>query len=147
MPKVPFVPSSWESVNTMVELSGVKPGQKVADLGSGDGRLLIAFARRGAEVHGYEIDSDLITRAENNVLNEALGDNVFIHFGDYWREDLSPYDVVTIYGLSSIMDRLEAKLGAELKPGAKVVSNVFVFPNLKPDKREDSIYLYTIPSR
>jgi ribosomal protein L11 methylase PrmA len=143
-PKVPYVPSSEDSVRTMVELSGVSPKQKVADLGSGDGRILIAFAKAGAEAHGYEIDANLVLQAENNILKEGVHEKAFVHPGNYWDENLSRYEIIAIYGMTSIMARLQEKLHNELKPGSKIVSNVFTFPHWQPVGKKNSINLYIV---
>jgi len=145
MPKVPFIPSSMETVDIMVELSGAKPGQKVADLGAGDGRIVMAFAKKGVEVHGYEIDADLALKTASKIKEEGLDDKIFIHHADYWQEPLSQYDIITIYGMTSIMGKLEEKLKRELKHGAKIVSNTFTFPTWEPVDKKKNVYLYIVP--
>ncbi|MGI5826682.1 MAG: SAM-dependent methyltransferase [Patescibacteria group bacterium] len=139
---IPFVPSSTDRLNTMMELSGVKPGQKTLDLGSGDGRVVIAMAKAGAEAHGFEVDPKLIEEARRNIAEEGLEGKAFIHSKNFWDGDLGEYDVVTVYGITSIMGRLEAKLKNELRPNAKVVSNYFTFPNWEPEEVKEKVYLY-----
>jgi len=142
--RVPFIPSSWENIQTIVELANPKLSEKIADLGSGDGRIVVEFARRGFEAHGYEIDEDLIIESEAKILNQGLDDLAFIHWKSYWEEDLSPYDIITIYGMSSIMGKLEEKLRNELVKGSRVVSNIFLFPNWKPKSEKNNAYLYVV---
>jgi cyclopropane fatty-acyl-phospholipid synthase-like methyltransferase len=139
---VPFVPSSWERLDTMIELSETKPGQKVVDLGSGDGRVVIAMANLGAMAFGLEVDPDLVEKAIENIREANLDGNAFIICSNYWDEDLSEYDIVTIYGITSIMGRLEDKLRNELKSGAKVVSNFFTFPTWNHVVQKGDIYVY-----
>jgi cyclopropane fatty-acyl-phospholipid synthase-like methyltransferase len=139
---IPFVPSSTDRLNTMIELSSVKPGQKTLDLGSGDGRVVIAMAKAGAEAHGFEVDPKLIEEARKNIAEEGLEGKAFIHSKNFWDGDLGEYDVVTVYGITSIMGRLEAKLKNELRPNAKVVSNYFTFPNWEPEEVKEKVYLY-----
>lgn len=143
--RVPFVPSSENSINTMLEIANLKPGEKMADLGSGDGRIILAFAENGAIAYGYEIDGALVIKAETRIYDEGLDQRAFIHWADYWEEDLSEYDIVTIFGISYIMEELGEKLKKELKPGAKVISNVFTFPNWKPKQIINNIHLYIVP--
>lgn len=139
---IPFVPSSTDRLNTMIELSGVKPGQKTLDLGSGDGRVVIAMAKAGAEAHGFEVDPKLIEEARKNIAKEGLEGRAFIHSKNFWDSNLGEYDVITVYGITSIMGRLENKLKSELKQDALVVSNYFTFPNWEPQKVKDKVYLY-----
>ena len=139
---IPFVPSSTDRLNTMVELSQVKPGQKTLDLGSGDGRVVIAMAKAGAEAHGFEVDPKLVEESKKNIANEGLEGKAFIHNKSFWDGDLRDFDVITVYGITSIMGRLEGKLKQELKDGAKIVSNYFTFPNWKPEEVKEKVYLY-----
>lgn len=140
--RVPFVPSSMEAVYSMVELADLSPGVKTVDLGSGDGRVLLEFARKGAEAHGYEIDLDLVTKTEEKIIREELDKNAFVHLRNYWEEDLSTYEIVTVYGMYSVMEDLEKKLSKELNPGSKVISNVFEFPDWKPERQMRNVFLY-----
>jgi len=123
-------------------LSKVKPNQKVADLGSGDGRLVIAFAHSGAKVHGFEINPLLIQKSRTNIKKAKLENKAQIHLKSFWTANLSQYDIIYIYGMQHIMKRLEKKLQKELKPGAKIISNVYKFPNWPIKKQTNHIYLY-----
>lgn len=140
--QVPYVPSSWERLKTMIELAAVEPGERTLDLGSGDGRVVIAMAKLGAEAYGYEINSDLVREARENIENENISNRAFIFNKDYWFEDLSSFDIVTIYGITGVMERLEKKLRNELKSGAKVVSNFFTFPTWPHTYKKNDIYVY-----
>lgn len=141
---VPYVPSTWHKINVMIELSQPVIGEKMADLGSGDGRIVMEFAKKGIESHGYEINSDLALLAESKILDNNLDEKAFIHIEDFWLSDLSPFDIVVIYGMSSIMDDLETKLKKELKSGSRVISAIFHFPNWFPTTEKDNVALYTI---
>jgi len=125
----------------MVELAKAQPDEKVADLGTGDGRITIAFAKIGNETHGYEIDADLKKLAEENIKKENLT-NAFIQAKDFWQEDLSKYDIICCYPMPTIMGRLETKLKNELKPGSRVLLNYFPFRHWKAKAIKDNIYLY-----
>lgn len=139
-----FVRSKNGTVEAMLELADAKPGQKAVDVGSGDGRLVIAIAKAGLEAHGYEINPFLVWTSKRSIKKLGLEGRAHIHWKNFWSEDFSGFDIVTIYGISYIMDKLEVKLKKELKPGAKVISNYFVFPSWPHGKKENNIYLYTI---
>lgn len=142
MTDIPFVPSSPDRLEVMMELAAVKPGQKTVDLGSGDGRVVIAMAKAGAEAHGIEINPKLIAEARENIAEEELENKAFIHEMNFWDCNLGQYDIVSVYGITSIMERLEKKCLTEMKPGAKVVSNYFTFPNWTPAQFKKNVYLY-----
>jgi cyclopropane fatty-acyl-phospholipid synthase-like methyltransferase len=129
----------------MVALAAALPGQKSADLGSGDGRVVIALAKEGAETHGFEIDPKLVKEARKNIREEGLEGKAFIHQQDFFEADLSDFDILTIYGITSIMGPLEEKLRSELKPGARVISNFFSFPNWEYEVKVAEVYVYRQP--
>jgi len=142
---LPFVPSSEERLKIMVALAAVLPGQKVADLGAGDGRVVIALAKEGAEAHGFEIEAKLVAQARTKIRQKGLKDKAFIHQGDFFEADLSDFEVLTIYGITSIMGPLEKKLRSELKPGARVISNFFTFPTWEHEEKVGDVYVYKQP--
>lgn len=137
-----YLPTQKRTVKKMIELSSVKPGEIAVDLGSGDGRLIIALARAGAKAHGYEINPFLVLLARRNIRKAKLGDRAFVHFKNFWKEDFSQFDIVTIFGIGYAMKPLEQKLKKELKIGARIVSNAFPFPNWQYEKKEDTAFLY-----
>lgn len=138
----PYVPTWGERFQNVIELAQVKPGEKVVDLGSGDGRLVIAFAQAGAEAHGYEINPMLVFRSRKLIKKAKLEGRAFIHWGSFWNADLSPYRLVVIYGMSHIMGRLERKLLRELSSGSRVVSIYFKFSSWPSVENRGSINLY-----
>ncbi len=126
----------------MVALSGISENELVADLGSGDGRISIAFGKIGAHVTGYELDEKLLGISQQEIVKEKLEKKISIKNEDFWDADLSHYDVIVIYPMPDIMAPLEKKLLKELKNGARVLSNFYTFPNWKYSKCKDKIYLY-----
>ncbi len=144
LPLIPFVPSLDERTETMFKFITVKPGQKTLDLGAGDGRIVIAMAKKGAEAYGIEIRQKYARKAKANIALENLSHTAFIKEGDFWVEDLSVYDIITIYGMQVIMNDLERKLTNELRPGAIVISNGFPIPTWDIWKEEDYVYAYII---
>lgn len=139
--RIPYFQTSRYRVETMVELAEIKPGQKAADLGSGDGRIVIAFALHGIDMHGYETDPELKKLSEENIKKENLT-NATIIGKDFWDENLAGYDIICCYPMPTIMGRLEKKLKEELKPGTKILLNYFPFKHWKLEKTKDNIYLY-----
>ncbi len=141
---IPYTSSLPERIQTIFKLIKIKPMQKAVDLGSGDGRLLIALAKKGAKAYGYEIREKYYRRSKQLVLQEGLQDKVFVYQRDFFKEDLRSFDLVFIYGIDSMMDDLAKKLIKELKPGTIVISNGFKIPGWEILKEEKFIYVYKI---
>jgi hypothetical protein len=139
-----YDPSSQEETRVMAELAEVRPGMKVADLGSGDGRVVMALALRGAEAHGYEVNPILVLVSRRNIRRQGLTGSAFIHWSNFWRKNLSRYDLVTVFQVGFVMARLESKLKRELAPGACVISHYWRFPSLRPERSRGNIYRYKI---
>ncbi|MBI5152062.1 class I SAM-dependent methyltransferase, partial [Candidatus Peregrinibacteria bacterium] len=116
--------------------------EKVVDLGSGDGRVVIAFARKGIEAHGYEINPILVWLSRKNIKKAGLKKKAFIHTKNFWTNNFSKFDIVVIYGISHIMRMLERKLQKELKPGSRVICCIFPFRKWQCAKKDEGVYLY-----
>lgn len=71
-----------------------------------------------------------------------LRGKAFVHWKNFWKENVSQFDVVIVYGISYMMKKLETKLQKELKSGSRVVSNYFIFSNWEPVQKEKHILLY-----
>lgn len=137
-----YVPSSYAKVEKMIKLAGPKTGEVAVDLGSGDGRIVIALAKAGAIAHGYEINPFLVWWSRYKIQRLGLTDRAFIHWQNFWKVDLSKADVVVVYGINYIMRSLEKKLKKELKTGARVISYAFPFPSWNHKHKEAGIFLY-----
>ena len=148
---VPFVPSPQIVVDKMIELAGVKKGDVVYDLGSGDGRIVIAAAKKGARAVGFDIDPDLVAESRANVKKAGVQESAEIRHQDILTVDLSPASVVTMYLLPDVNLKLKPNLLSQLKPGSRVVSHSFDMGDWKPDKVERvdgrTIYLWIIPAQ
>jgi SAM-dependent methyltransferase len=148
---VPFVPSPQVVVDKMVELAGVKKGDVVYDLGSGDGRIVIAAAKRGARAIGFEIDPELVGESRANIKKAGVQDLAEIRNQDILTVDLSPANVVTMYLLPDVNLKLKPNILNQLKPGSRVVSHSFDMGDWKPDRVERiegrTIYLWTITGK
>lgn len=159
----PFAVTPDDVVTAMLQMAAVTPRDLVVDLGSGDGRLVIAAARQfGARGLGVDIDEKLVDYAQRKAAEAGVTERARFEHRDLFKTDLSAADVVTIYLLPTIMDRVAAKLATELRPGTRVVTHDYVLPGWRiervhtmdaPEKdlvsgRKDAvIYLYVVPAR
>jgi SAM-dependent methyltransferase len=133
---VPFIPTPPAVVDAMLELAGVGPRDFVIDLGSGDGRIVIAAAKnRGARGFGVEIDSELVQGARRTAQREGVAERVEFKVQDLFGTDLGQATVVAMYLYPRLMMQLRPRLFAELKPGSRVVSHDFDMAAWKPDAR------------
>lgn len=139
-----YDPSTLAKSEIIAELAGVEPGEQAADLGSGDGRVLIALAKRGAVAHGYEVNPILVLRSRINIERAGVSSRAFVHWQSFWRADLSRYQLVTTYQVGFIMGRLESKVMREMETGTRVVSHHWQFPHLVPERFEQDVYFYRI---
>ncbi len=138
----PYAVSTTNKIRKMIKLLGIKSGEKVVDLGSGDGRIVIALAQAGAQACGYEINPFLSFLAKRKIRKAGLTGQAEIRQKSYWQDSLAEFDKVVLFGVPYIMSRLGKKLKKELKPGTIVVSNKFKFPHWQPIKQEDNIFIY-----
>ena len=153
---VHYVQTPSEVVTEMLRLARVGRNDVVYDLGSGDGRLVIAAARDfGARGVGIEIDPKLVALSAESAQRAGVGDRVTFRQGDLFQADLSDATVVTLYLSTAINLRLRPKLVRELRPGARIVSHAFAMGDWNPDQttsvqtrdRVVEVYLWVIPPR
>jgi SAM-dependent methyltransferase len=120
-PDVHFVPTPTAVVDGMLKLADVKASDVVYDLGSGDGRIVIAAAQKfGARGVGIELDRRLVSEANKKARKAGVADKVTFLSTDLFTADISEATVVTLYLLPSINLRLQPKLMRELKPGTRI---------------------------
>jgi SAM-dependent methyltransferase len=135
-PDVVFVPTPPDVVDAMLKLAKVTSSDVVYDLGSGDGRILIAAAKTyGARGVGIDIDPERVREATANARANNVADKVTFRREDLFVADISPATVVTLYLSPSVNSRLAPKLMTELKPGTRIVSHAFDFGSWKPQQR------------
>jgi SAM-dependent methyltransferase len=143
----PWVPARMRVVRKMLEMADIKPGQKVVDLGAGDGRFVIAAARSfQAQATGVEIDPIRCLIANALIALRGLHGRAHVRWGNMHDFDLAGADVVTLYLWPSTNQKLATKLSRQLRPGTKVVSHHFSVSNWIPvavDTR-DRIFVYEI---
>ena len=129
----------------MVGLANIQKGNIIYDLGSGDGRLLFLSLNAGAgKAIGIEINPLLVLWSNFRALILSKK-HAHTRWGNFWRADLTDADVVFVYLLPWRMGKLARKLKKELKPGARIVSNSFIFPDWKilRQDRVNHIYVFT----
>jgi len=147
----PYIPSTQLNVDEMLRLAAVTPADVVYDLGSGDGRVVIAAARDwGARGVGIDIDPELVKQSAAAAQREGVADRVSFRASDIFAADLSGATVVTMYLLSSLVQKLEPKLLRELKPGTRIVAHDYGFADWKPDRTVNvskHYYLYVVPAQ
>src|SRR5262245_57931457 len=148
-PDIHYVPTSNGVAEAMLKLANTTAADVVYDLGSGDGRIVIAAAKKyGARGVGIEIDPALIKEATRNAAKAGVADTVTFRQEDLFKTDLSEATVVTLYLSNSINMRLQMLLQRQLKPGARVVSHRFTMGDWKPEAERrlegTTIYLWTI---
>ena len=147
----PYVPSTQLNVDEMLRLADVRPDDVVYDLGSGDGRVVIAAARDwGARGVGIEIDPKLVVQSRDEARRQGVADRATFRQGDVLTADLRDASVVTIYLLTGLVHKLQPKLLAELAPGTRIVAHDYGFADWKPDREvhvSKSFYLYVVPAR
>lgn len=147
---VPYAATRPETVALMLDMGSVGPGDFVIDLGTGDGRILIAAARdRDARGLGVDIDPVMIRRAQAAARRAGVADRVTFEVADLFDMSLREADVVTMYLLPEVNLRLRPRLLSELRPGARVVSHAFDMGDWEPDDTRrmggDVVYRWTIP--
>jgi precorrin-6B methylase 2 len=147
---VPYVQTPQKIVDAMLDLAGVKQDDVLFDLGSGDGRIAIAAAKKyGIRATGIEIVPELVRESEKNARDMGVADKVRFIQGDLFGQDLRPASIVTVFLTPGVNLRLRPKLLKELKPGARVVSHRFNMGSWEPIKTvqvdDDRIYLWIIP--
>ena len=121
--EVPFVVTPPHVVERMLQLAEVKPTDRLVDLGSGDGRIVIAAAQRGAFGRGLEIDDSLVKLSKESAKTLGVESRTQFLNQDIFEANYSEYSVVTMYLLPEFNLKLRPKLLKELKPGARIVSH------------------------
>jgi ribosomal protein L11 methylase PrmA len=151
-PDVIYVPTPHEVVDDMLRLANVKKGDVLYDLGSGDGRIAIAAAKKyGIKAVGIDIDPERIREANENARKAGVASLVEFRQEDLFKADFHDATVITLYLLPDLNVKLRPRLWEELKPGTRIVSHQFDMGTWKPEKRLESngrvVYFWTIPAK
>jgi SAM-dependent methyltransferase len=156
-PDAIYVPTDEDIVKVMLDIAQVTKDDILYDLGSGDGRIPIAAAKRfDARGVGIEIDPALVAESKANALRAGVAERVRFIEGDIFEADVKDATVVTLYLGLEVNLRLRPKLLADLKPGTRIVSHNYDMGDWKPDKaiRVDfpygsshMVYFWVVPPR
>jgi|SRR5579871_1598782 len=149
----PYYPTPSRVVEKMLQMGELKPGEKLFDLGSGDGRIVIMAAQKfHADATGVELDKDLVKQSLEKIRQLGLENTAHIIRGDLLRQDYSTADLVTVYLLPVSNAKVQPLLDKQLKKGARVVAHDFEFRNWSPERvetiaddgegRSHTLYLY-----
>jgi SAM-dependent methyltransferase len=140
----PYLPVLKREVGSLLELADVKPGQLLLDLGSGDGRLLLAAAKRGVRGLGYEINPLLYCIAYFKCW--PYRHLVKLRLANYWTVKLPAADIIYVFLIGHYMEKLDQKLQREVTRPTKLVSFVFEIPKKQPVRRTRNSFLYLYPT-
>jgi SAM-dependent methyltransferase len=129
---VVWVPTQQELVEKMLDMAKVTPNDYVIDLGSGDGRTVIAAAKRGARAMGIEYNPDLVDLSTRNAAKEGVSEKATFVKADIFESDFSRATVIALFLLPDLNLKLRPKI-LDLKPGTRVVSNSFTMGDWEAD--------------
>jgi precorrin-6B methylase 2 len=132
---VVWVPTPQELVEKMLDMAKVTPQDIVIDLGSGDGRNVIAAAKRGARAYGFEFNPDMVALSRRRAQEAGVGDKATFIEGDMYEADISKATVLALFLLPSNLDKLAPKFLA-LRPGTRIVNNTFQVTGWEADASE-----------
>jgi len=149
----PYYPTPETIVQKMLQLGGLKAGEKMFDLGSGDGRIVIMAAEKfHANAVGIELDKELFHQSMDKIQTLRLQKTAKIVNGDVLQQDYSSADLITVYLLPLSNDKVRPILDKQIKKGTRVVAHDFEFKDWKPEKvetieddgegRSHTLYLY-----
>ncbi|MGI0483897.1 SAM-dependent methyltransferase [Pantanalinema rosaneae CENA516] len=149
-PDVVYVPTPTAVVQEMLRLANVQSNDVVYDLGSGDGRIVIAAAQEyGARGVGIDINPQRVREANENAQQAGVTDRVEFRQADLFETDFSEATVVTLYLLPDLNVKLRPKLLNELKPGTRIVSHAFDMGDWKPEQVVEvdgrTVYYWVVP--
>jgi SAM-dependent methyltransferase len=147
---VPYVPTPRPVVAAMLDMAELTAGDYLIDLGSGDGRIAIEAARRGARALGVDIDPARVEEAENAARLAGIGERVRFRRQDLFATPLREASVIALYLLPEVNLRLRPRLLTELRPGTRIVSHAFDMGEWRPDQHRvvdgANVYLWIVPA-
>ncbi|KAL0966109.1 hypothetical protein UPYG_G00291040 [Umbra pygmaea] len=146
---LPFVPATSTQVENVLKVLQERSGSLV-DIGSGDGRIVIAAAKKGFRAVGFELNPWLVWYSRYRAWREGVHNSTSFQISDLWKVSFAQYSNVVIFGVPQMMDQLEEKLQTELQSTAKVVACRFPFPTWSPDGTTgegiDTVWVYDAKS-
>ncbi|XP_051252860.1 ATP synthase subunit C lysine N-methyltransferase [Dicentrarchus labrax] len=142
---LPFVPATTAQVDNVLRVLRARSGTLV-DIGSGDGRIVIAAAKHGFQASGFELNPWLVWYSRYKAWREGVHRSTSFNISDLWKVSFAQYSNVVIFGVPQMMDQLELKLASELPSTAKVVACRFPFPTWVPEHTAgegiDTVWVY-----
>jgi len=148
--EVPYVPTPRPVVAAMLDMAEVGPDDYLIDLGSGDGRIPIMAAQRGARALGVDLDPERVAEAANAAALAQLQTRARFRRQDLFETPLREASVVTLYLLPQVNLRLRPRLLTELRPGTRIVSHAFTMGDWRPDLEREvnaaNVYLWIVPA-
>jgi ubiquinone/menaquinone biosynthesis C-methylase UbiE len=150
--ETPYVPTPQDVVERMLDMANVKPGEYLIDLGSGDGRIVVTAAQRGARAFGVDLNPKRIQEGVANAAKAGVSDRATFEVKDLFDTDLSKADVVTTYLLPLVNLDLRPRLLAQMRPGARLVTHAFHmgddwWPDATDNVRARILFAWTIPAK
>ncbi len=133
---VVWVPTPDRTVEATLDLAGLKPSDYVIDLGSGDGRMVIAAARRGARGHGVEFNPKMVDFAQKRAQEAGVADRAKFVEGDMYAADISQATVMPLFLLTQNLDELVPNF-LKLRPGTRIVTVTYTITNWEHDESAD----------
>ncbi len=148
---VPYVPTPQEVVDRMLDMAKLTKDDFHIDLGSGDGRIVVTAAKRGARSMGVDLNPTRIAEANENAKKAGVTDRVTFVQGNLFEMDIGKANVLTMYLLQGVNLQLRPRILAELKPGSRVVSHAFSMNEWEPDQHANvngrNLYLWIVPAK
>jgi precorrin-6B methylase 2 len=152
---VVWVPTPHQLVDVMINMASLTSKDYLVDLGSGDGRIVIAAAKKGIKAAGVEFNPDLVGYSKKYAEREGVADKTDFIQADFFEYDLSKATVITMFLLSDLNSRLKPRL-LELKPGTRIITNSFSIDDWNYDKKEEldeeniswrTAYMWIVPAK
>ena len=152
---VVWVPSPMATVDAMLDLANLNKNDFLIDLGSGDGRIVLAAAKRGIRAHGIEYDSNLVEISKRSAATEGVSNLATFERADIFQTDFSRATVITLFLLPELNVKLSPEI-LKMKPGTRVISNSFTMGNWVPNQTLTATgncanwckaYLWVVPAR
>ncbi|XP_013103453.1 ATP synthase subunit C lysine N-methyltransferase [Stomoxys calcitrans] len=144
---LPYVPATTEQISNVLKFLPRNSPNRLLDIGSGDGRIVIATAKQGLQSDGVELNPWLVWWSRLAAFREGVSPKTKFFRRDLWKFDLKSYDYVVIFGVEQMMKDLETKLIAEV-PNSKVIACRFPLPTLEPlkvvDEGVNSVWFYDL---
>lgn len=150
--ETPYVPTPPDVVERMLDMAHLKPGEYLIDLGSGDGRIVVSAAQRGAHAYGVDLNPKRVQEGIANAAQAGVSDRATFEVKDLFDTDISKADVVTTYLLPLVNLDLRPRLIEQMRPGARLVTHAFHmgddwWPDATDNIRGRVLFSWTIPAK